>query len=213
MSARRRIVILADGRFSPLESKTANQAIRYIPDEVVGVIDSRQAGREAEQVLGFGDGIPVFADLRSALARDPDTRLIGIAAEGGRLPGEWRRTIIEAIDRKLNVISGLHTKLTEDEEFASRADANGVRLVDLRTVAPEYEVISRGCWTTRTARTVLTVGTDCNVGKMTASLELHREFVRRGLKSGFVATGQTGILLSGKGIAVDSVISDYVSGA
>jgi uncharacterized NAD-dependent epimerase/dehydratase family protein len=214
MNQHRRIVILAEGKFSPLESKTANQAIRYIPEQIVAVIDSRQAGRTVQQVLGFGGNIPVVADFRAALATTPDTLLIGIAPMGGRLPDEWRPVIIEAIENKLTVMSGLHTYLSDDVEFSNLAHIHNVRLIDLRKVPPQYEVIAKGCWKKRKAKTILTVGTDCNVGKMTASLELHREFLRRGLKSDFVGTGQTGILLSGKkGIAIDSVISDYVAGA
>jgi uncharacterized NAD-dependent epimerase/dehydratase family protein len=209
----RRIIILAEGKFSPLESKTANQAIRYIPDEIVGVIDGRQTGRTAQQVIGFGGSLPVFSDLRASLQSKPDTLLIGIAPAGGQLPESWRSVILEAIEKKLNIISGLHTLLSDDEEFSRNARAKNVRLTDLRKVTPEYEVVAKGAWKDRTAKTILTVGTDCNVGKMTASLELHRQFARQGLKSDFVATGQTGILLSGKGVAVDSVISDYVAGA
>lgn len=209
----RRIIILAEGKFSPLESKTANQAIRYIPDEVVGVIDSRSGGRTAQEILGFGGAIPTYPDFRASLKARPDTLLIGIAPTGGRLPESWRTIVLEAIDARLNVISGLHTMLADDREFAARAAHHHVRLIDLRKIEPEYEVVSRGFWKRREAKTILTVGTDCNVGKMTASLELHREFCRRGLKSDFVATGQTGILLSGKGICVDSIISDYVAGS
>ncbi len=208
----RRIVILAEGKFDPLKSKTANQAIRYIPEEVVGVIDSAQAGRTAQHVLGFGGEIPVFSDLRTSLLKKPDTLLIGIAPTGGRLPEEWRRWILEAIENRLNIISGLHTILSEDEEFTQKASRHGVTLTDLRKISPEYEVVAKGLWKERKAKTILTVGTDCNAGKMTASLELHREFVRRGLKSDFVATGQTGMLLTGCGFAVDSIISDYVAG-
>jgi uncharacterized NAD-dependent epimerase/dehydratase family protein len=213
MTPKRRIVILAQGKFSPLKSKTANQALRYIPEEVVGIIDGTQAGKTAQEVVGFGGDVPVFPDLRSSLSRHPDTLLIGIAPTGGRLPESWRAAILEAIDHRLDVISGLHTMLEGDPDFAARAAAQGVRLVDLRKIPHDYEVVSRGSWRGRTAKTILTVGTDCNAGKMTASLELHREFVRRGLSSDFVPTGQTGILLAGKGIAVDSIISDYVAGA
>ncbi|MBI1802943.1 MAG: DUF1611 domain-containing protein [Ignavibacteriae bacterium] len=210
----RRIVILAEGTFSPLESKTANQVIRYIPEQVVAVIDSKQEGRTAQQVLGFGGDIPVVPNLHSALAHAPDTLLIGIAPTGGRLPDEWRHIITEAINNKLDIISGLHTYLSDDKEFSYHASIKNVRLINLRGIPPEYEVVAKGCWKEREARTILTVGTDCNVGKMTASLELHREFLRRGMKSDFVATGQTGILLSGhRGVAVDSVVSDYVAGA
>src|SRR5262249_41165585 len=163
---------------SPLESKTANQAIRYIPDEVVGVIDSRYAGRMARDILGFGDSIPVVADLRAALQWKPDTLLIGIAPPGGRLPESWRSAILESIDNHLNIISGLHTFISEDPEFCSRAAKAGVAIHDLRRIPAEYEVVAKGYWKRREAKTILTVGTDCNVGKMTASLELHREFVR-----------------------------------
>ena len=208
----RRIVILAEAKFSPLTSKTANQAIRYIPEEIVGVIDSTQAGRTAQQVLGFGGSIPVIADLRTSLQYKPDTLLIGIAPTGGRLPEQWRSAINEAILNKLRIISGLHSILLEDEEFKRKAMEHHAEIIDLRKVSPEYEVVSKGLWKNRKAKTILTIGTDCNAGKMTASLELHREFVRRGLKSDFVATGQTGILLSGRGFAVDSIISDYVAG-
>jgi len=213
MKQRRRIIVLAEGKFGPLESKTANQAIRYIPDEVVGVIDSLQAGRSAQDVLGFGGDIPVVPDLRSALRRKPDTLLIGIAPTGGKLPDSWRHIVKEAMENRLNIISGLHTLLSDDEGFVKCAKANNVTIDDLRRVPAEYEAISQGHWKTRRSKTILTVGTDCNVGKMTASLELHREFERRRLSSDFLATGQTGILLSGRGIAVDSVVSDYVAGS
>jgi len=209
----RRIVILAEGKFSPLESKTCNQAIRYIPNEVVGVIDSRNAGKTANDILGFGNNIPIFSSLRHSFSQNPNTLLIGIAPMGGRLPNEWRAIITEAIQHKLNIISGLHTYLSDDEEFSSLAKKYDVTISDLRKIPNEYEVVAKGSWKTRTAKTILTVGTDCNVGKMTASLELHKEFVRRNLKSDFVATGQTGILLSGRGVAIDSVVSDFVAGA
>ena len=208
-----RIVILAEGKFSPLESKTCNQAIRYLPNEVIGVIDSRNAGKTAQQILGFGGDIPIFSSLQNSFSQNPNTLLIGIAPIGGRLPNEWRAILIEAIQHKLNIISGLHTFLSENEEFSLLAKKNDVTITDLRKIPSEYEVVAKGSWKTRKAKTILTVGTDCNVGKMTASLELHKEFLRRNLKSDFVATGQTGILLSGRGIAIDSVVSDFVAGA
>jgi uncharacterized NAD-dependent epimerase/dehydratase family protein len=213
MKVLRRILILAEGKLSPLESKTANQAIRYIPEEVVAVIDSTKSGKMVQEVIGFGGNIPVVASFDMGLKMKPDTLLIGIAPMGGILPESWREIIRCSINHKLTIISGLHTILADDSEFSPLAKNHGVKLHDLRRIPPEYEVVAEGTWRTRKARTILTVGTDCNVGKMTASLELHREFVRRGLRSDFVPTGQTGMLLSGKGIAIDSIISDYVAGA
>jgi uncharacterized NAD-dependent epimerase/dehydratase family protein len=209
----RRIVILAEGKFGPLQSKTANQAIRYLPEQVVAVIDGTRAGVKVKDVLGFGGDIPVLPDLGASMTCRPDTLLIGIAPSGGQLPGQWRETIVQAIRCRLDVISGLHTYISDDPEFVHLAEINNVKLFDLRKVPKEYEVVAKGCWKTRKAKTILTVGTDCNVGKMTVTMELHREFLRRGLASEFVATGQTGIFLSGKGVAVDSIIGDFVSGA
>ncbi len=209
----RRIVILAEGSFGPLESKTANQAIRYLPQEVVGVIDSANAGLTVKNILGFGGNIPIFQNVHASLPNAPNVLLIGVAPVGGRLPESWRPILKEAIENGLDLVSGLHTLLGEDEEIAELAKKRGVHITDLRSVPPEYSVVARGSWRTRLAKTVLTVGTDCNVGKMTAAWELHREFARRGHRSDFVATGQTGILLAGKGIAVDHLISDFVAGA
>lgn len=213
MEMKRRFVILAEGRFGPLESKTANQALRYIPEQVTAVIDSRSAGRTAQAVLGFGGTVPVVADLASSLSCAPTALLVGIAPSGGKLPAVWRSVIREAIQHRLTIVSGLHTSISDDQEFATLAREHNVELVDLRKCPVEYEVISKGNWKTRREKTILTVGTDSNVGKMTASLELHRAFLSRGLKSDFVATGQTGILLAGEGVAVDSIASDYVAGA
>ena len=213
MSPQRRMVILAESKFGPLTSKTTNQAIRYIPEQVVGIIDSLHAGKKVQEVIGFGGDIPVYATLEESLVKRPDTLLIGIAPTGGRLPESWRPIVHEAIENNLNVINGLHTYLSDDSEFRNRARSAGVDLIDLRKVPPKYEVVVKGLWKHRRAKTILTVGTDCNVGKMTASFELHREFRRRGLNSVFLATGQTGILLSGNGVCVDSVVGDYIAGS
>jgi len=209
----RRILALAEGRFSPLKSKTANGAIAYLPDEVVGVIDSTKAGLTSQQVLGYGGAIPVVRGLEEGLKLAPTHLLIGIAPSGGQLPDSWRGTICQALMAHLHVLSGLHTILSDDREFASLAQQNGVTLTDYRKIPPESEVVAKGSWRTRKANVVLTVGTDCNIGKMTTILEVHKEMVRRGLKADFVATGQTGMMIRGRGIAVDSLVGDYIAGA
>lgn len=209
----RRILILAEGKFSPLKSKTANGAIVYLPDQVVAVIDSTKAGMTSQQVLGYGGGIPVIQSLEEGLKFNPTHLLIGIAPSGGRLPEDWRETIRRTLRARLHILSGLHTILTDDAEFVQLARECGVEITDYRKIPPEAEVVARGAFREWKSKIILTVGTDCNIGKMTTILEVHKDLLKRGLKSDFVATGQTGILIQGRGIAVDSIISDYIAGA
>ena len=209
----RRILAIAEGRFSPLKSKTANGAIAYLTGEVVGVVDSTKAGMTAQQVLGYGGDIPVLRSLEEGLRLKPTHMLIGIAPPGGRLPELWREIIRQTIKNGLNILSGLHTILSDDPEFTALAKQSGVSITDYRKILPESEVVAKGTWRNREANVVLTVGTDCNIGKMTTIFEVHKDLVRRGLKSDFVATGQTGMMIRGRGIAVDSLIGDYIAGA
>ncbi len=209
----RRILILAEGKFSPLKSKTANGAIVYLPQQVVAVIDSTKAGMTAQQVLGYGGDLPVIRNLEEGLKFNPTHLLIGIAPAGGRLPDDWRETIKQTIGARLHILSGLHTILSEDAEFAQLARECGVGITDYRKIPPESEVVTRGAFREWKSKIILTVGTDCNIGKMTTILEVHKDLQRRGLKSDFIATGQTGILIQGRGIAVDSIISDYIAGS
>jgi uncharacterized NAD-dependent epimerase/dehydratase family protein len=207
------MIILAEGRFGPVSSKTANGAIAFMKDRVVAVIDSRQAGRTSQDVLGYGGAIPVVASLADGLRLGPDSLLIGIAPAGGHLPTAWRRFVIEALRCGLHVVSGLHTMLADDLEFAELAASKGLTITDLRRIPPESKVVSRGTWRLRKARTVLTVGTDCKIGKMTTLLGVHSELLKRGRRSEFIGTGQTGILIAGNGVSVDAVIGDYVAGS
>jgi uncharacterized NAD-dependent epimerase/dehydratase family protein len=209
---RRKILILAEGKFSPLRSKTANGAIVYIRDQVVAVVDSTKAGMTAQQVLGYGGDIPVVRNLEDGLRFHPTHLLIGIAPPGGRLPEEWRTLIKSALSRKLHILSGLHTILSDDGEFVEVARTNGSTITDYRKIPPQSEVIPKGSWKSRRAKVVIAVGTDCNIGKMTTMLQVLKEFEHRSLKADFVATGQTGMLIRGRGIAVDSIISDYTAG-
>ena len=209
-----RSVILAEGFFDMEWAKTAACIIRYRPESVAAVLDSTEAGRDASEILGFGPGIPVLSNLSEALALDPppDALLLGIAPQGGGLPEEWRPTIGEAIRSGLDVWSGLHAFLGDDPEFARLAEEHGVTLHDVRR-PPAGLPVATGLAREVGALRVLTVGTDCNVGKMTVTMELIRELRERGLRAEFAATGQTGIMIEGRGIAVDAVVSDFVAGA
>jgi uncharacterized NAD-dependent epimerase/dehydratase family protein len=209
----RKILILAEGRFSPLKSKTANGAISYLPQDIAAVIDSTKAGMTAQQVLGYGGDIPVVRNLEEGLRFNPTHLLIGIAPTGGRLPDEWREILLNAINSKLHILNGLHTILTNEIEFQNAAAQNNVTITDYRKIQSESEVVAQGSYRERKAKVILTVGTDCNIGKMTTLLEMKEEFDKRNLKCDFIATGQTGILLRGRGIAVDSMVGDYIAGS
>ena len=212
MSRDLRYIILADGLFAPEESKTANACIRYTPERVVGVIDSTKAGRTSQQVLGFGGDIPVVASLDEGLRLKPNALLIGIAPAGGQLPEAWIDLIAKAIEHKLEIWSGLHSFIGDVPRLAELARQHGVTIHDLRR-PPAKLAVSNGRVRSVDATVVLTVGTDCNIGKMTTQLQLLGALRDKGIRTNFAATGQTGILIEGRGIGVDAVIADFIGGA
>ncbi|MBN2288878.1 MAG: DUF1611 domain-containing protein [Candidatus Glassbacteria bacterium] len=206
-------VLLAEGAFEDDGmSKTCYGLLRYAPETVVAVIDSRHAGSDAFPVSGLGRGIPVVADLTAALSFGPRRLVIGVAPAGGALPADWRRQLILALEKGLEVVGGLHTILGEDRELAAAAARGSGKITDLRR-PPEDLPVGTALAQQATARVVLTMGTDCNAGKMTASLELVQLARSRGIRAAFCATGQTGIAIAGSGIAIDHVLSDFTAGA
>jgi uncharacterized NAD-dependent epimerase/dehydratase family protein len=209
---RRRLMILAEGHFGFHHGKTAVGVIRYGPDQVIAVIDSTQAGGNVSSILPAHD-IPIVASLEDALALEPrpDTLLIGIAPTGGKLPDAWRSTILAAIRAGLDVHSGLHTFFGDDPEFAAAAAASGTRIVDYRRPPARTET-AVGRHHGPGKRVILTVGTDCAIGKMTVGLELRKAAVEAGRAASFVPTGQTGMMVEGWGVAVDRLISDFAQG-
>ena len=211
-SGLRRLVILAEGEFAAHSAKTAYGVIRYGRDGVAAVLDSTRAGQNVSAYLP-GHDIPILATLNEALARPnpPDALLIGIAPTGGRLPESWRATILAAIDAGLDVLSGLHMFLGDDQEFAAAAAARGTQIVDYRR-PPERIETAVGRRHGPGKRVILTVGTDCAIGKMSVALELRRSALAAGDRATFVPTGQTGMMIDGWGVAVDRVISDFAQG-
>lgn len=207
-----RFLVLAEGSFGPQSSKTANACIRYTPERVVGVLDSSKAGQTSQDVLGFGGAIPVVATLEDGLALQPTALLVGIAPAGGQLPPEWMAWIATALRQGLDVWSGLHFFLGDDAALAEAARAGGATIHDLRRPPSDLDVAG-GRTRDVDATIILTVGSDCNIGKMTAQLQLRDAMRDGGLRVAFAATGQTGILIEGWGIAVDAVVADFIAGA
>ena len=211
-TALRRLVILAEGEFAPHSAKTAYGVIRYGRDDVVAILDSTKAGQNVEAFLP-GHDFPIVSTLGEALAfpNPPDALLIGIAPTGGRLPDAWRAVILEAIAAGLDVLSGLHTFLGDDPEFAAAAAARGTTIVDYRR-PPDRMETAVGRRHGPGKRVILTVASDCAIGKMSVSLELRRAALAAGDSASFVATGQTGMMIEGWGVAVDRLISDFAQG-
>jgi D-glutamate N-acetyltransferase len=203
--SRRRYAILAEGRFSDRRAKTAHGLIRYGRDEVVAVIDSSLAGRSVRDVMPeLERDAPIVGSLQEALEYSPTSILVGLAPPGGRLPAEWMEALNEASGAGLEIVSGLHQRLTP--EFPGRP------VWDVRE-PPEDIPLFSGEGFGVGPKIALTVGTDTAIGKMTATLEIERAAEEAGVGAEFVATGQTGIIIAGWGVCVDAVISDFIAGA
>ena len=204
----RRIVILTEGHTNPHTAKTASCMIRYRPEEVVALLDGTQPGKNSYDLLGVGQ-FPVVRSLE--MAGPADTLLLGIAPPGGKIPDTWRPIIREAISRKMNIWSGLHDFVSDDPEFQELARRHGTLLIDVRK-NNEHEIARRKGLRSDCLR-VHTVGHDCSVGKMVASVEITHGLKQRGKRAKFIATGQTGIMVEGDGCPIDCVVADFVSGA
>jgi uncharacterized NAD-dependent epimerase/dehydratase family protein len=209
----RRYAVLTGGLLTDIHGKTAQGVIRYRPEEVVAVVDPVYAGRRVVDIVpSLRSEAPVVADLHAALAYEPTSLLVGVATDGVRIPPALRAPILAAADAGLEIVSGLHEMLNDDPEILARAHRSGARLWDVRVPPADIAVFSGAAYGVR-QDVVLAVGTDCAVGKMTAMLEIERAARAAGTHAEFIATGQTGIMITGYGIAVDRVISDFVTGA
>jgi uncharacterized NAD-dependent epimerase/dehydratase family protein len=209
MNTPRRMVIITDGINDPDTAKTAICLLRYRPDEIIAVLDRQSAGKTCREVFGVGGEIPGVGSL--ADARKANTFLVGIAPPGGKIPPHWRPIILDAIVRRLTIVSGLLEFLRDDAEFRQAAERYGVELVDVRW-NDEHDVANRQGLRPECLR-IHTVANDCSCGKMVTSVEVAAGLNRAGVDAAFVATGQTGILVAGSGCPIDRVISDFVSGA
>lgn len=206
-----RIVILAPNAFNYIENKTGNMLLRYRPKEVVAVIDPEKAGQTAEQVIGWGGNIPCVASFNETISYSPTQLVIGAAPQGGILKDNYRNEIKDALLAKCQIISGMHVFLKDDNEIFNLAKKMNVTISDLRR-SPKPPHFPKGSWKNRKFPVMLIVGSDCDTGKMTTAWELVLALRRLNRKVEFVGTGQTGILLSGNGVPIDAVVSDFMAG-
>ena len=182
-------------------AKTAFGLRDWAPERCVG-----------EFVLPGGTVTTGLAAMTLRAAREHGARalLIGVAPVGGALLPHWLPTLVEALESGLDLVSGMHTRLVDVPILKEAAARTGRRMVDVRTPPPN---LPAGTGRKRRGRRLLTVGTDCALGKKYTALALTRAFQAQGVPADFRATGQTGIMIAGAGIPIDAVVSDFVSGA
>ena len=208
-----RLAILQHGGFTARFGKTGLSLLRYRGAEVVAVIDRETAGRSLREVSNM-PGLPdigVVASVEEALASRPTALAIGISPSGGIVREEWWPELRAAIRGGASLWNGCHTPLVSDPEIAA-AVRPGVYVWDMRREPAGLRPGSGGARNLACKR-VLFVGTDMNIGKMTAALEFDREAKARGVRSAFIGTGQTGMMICGSGMCLDAVRVDYASGA
>jgi uncharacterized NAD-dependent epimerase/dehydratase family protein len=184
-----------------LAAKTAQGVAHWRPDWCLGQL--RMDGCKAD--LGLDD-----MTLEQASEAGARTLVIGVANRGGVISEAWTEQLVRALELGYDLASGLHVRLADVPEIRGAAEAAGRSLYDVRHPTRRFEVANGR---KRAGKRLLTVGTDCSVGKMYTSLALEREMRARGLKADFRATGQTGILIAGDGVSVDAVVADFISGA
>lgn len=205
-----RIAILAHGGY-PENAKTMEGVMRYGDYDVAAVLDHDHAGSNTREQFPDLPATPIRADM--ARVDDPvDALLLGVAPVGGGIDDRWRTDIRTALERGCDIVSGMHDQLSDDPEFAALAADHGATIHELREPPADLQVAS-GAAGEVDATVVLTVGTDCAVGKMTTTMTLAERARERGIDAGVVATGQTGIAITGRGIAIDRVPADFAAGA
>jgi len=185
----------------PLAAKVAQGIRDWRPDFALGQL--RLEGCKADMQL------PDMT-IDEAVAAGVGTLVVGVANRGGVISKSWMSVLVEALEKGLDLASGLHTLLRNQPELVAAAEANGRTLHDVRIPTIEYPIANGK---KRSGKRCLAVGTDCSVGKMYTALCIEKEMAARGMKASFRATGQTGILITGDGVPLDAVIADFMAGS
>lgn len=207
----KKFVLFAEGCFGLFTSKIAASLVRYNGDRCVAVIDSRKAGQTVQDVLGYGGAIPIVGRVEHALKLRPEVMIIGKGLHSADLPSGWKPHLLAAVQNGLHLINSIHYRLGDDPDIARAVRDKGVTVWETKDSPPvplnRARVLDLDTWV------VHTCGSDSNIGKKTAALEIWNEANRSGIRTGFAATGQSGMLISGHGVAVDGVPGDFMGGA
>ena len=218
-SERSTAVVYCEGNFGALDGKTANGLVRHSERyEILSVIDGTQAGADSGVVLGDGpNGIPVCRDLDAAVEHAggvPDHFIFGMAPSSGMLSPAERTVVLDAIQRGMSIVNGLHEFLNDDEELAGAAAARGVTILDVRRPRAKKDLrMFSGRIDDVTCPRIAVLGTDGAIGKRTTATILTKALNDRGIRAVLVGTGQTGLIQGAKyGVAIDAIPCQFASG-
>ena len=193
-----------------INAKMAEGIIRYGRNPVTAVIDSHVAGKRVGELCEMDSDVPIVATLDEAIAMGAEVLVLGTAPSGGRVPPDWMPMLFRAVGEGLCIVNGLHDPL--NDVFGGELKS-GQWIWDIRTPIEEMPSIATARAAALNNVRVLMIGTDMAVGKMTAGLEIHKSLCDGGHDSAFLATGQIGIAITGKGIPLDAFRVDHASGA
>lgn len=214
LTSKSKVIIYAQDAFEGESAKTAFGFIRYGLCETVAIVDRKLKGKKASFVNKSFLPIPIYESIEEAKNKhaNADTLLIGIAPAGGKFPIDWLPDIKKALELRLNIVNGLHDFISDNKEIKEIADKNKLFIWDVRKKDAKYKVANAKLLNYDTP-VVLTVGTDAAIGKMTVAVELANFACSQGMKAKFIATGQTGMMISGSGIPIDAITGDFMAGA
>jgi len=209
-------IIYCEREYLTANGKTAHGLVRHTDRyQVVGVVDSTAPAGDAGEILdGKNRGIPLFSTLEKACRKTiPKIFIIGAVSEGGVLPEGYDQAVTWALSHGLDVVSGLHYFLSDDEGFASMAAKNGCNITDVRKIFRDFKRFYTGEVSQVGSIRIASLGTDSAIGKRTTSVMLVHELRRRGRKADMIFTGQTGWMQGWPhGVVLDAMINDFVSG-
>jgi len=208
LSSNQSLVIHFDDQMPKRNGKMGHGVLRFTANPVVACIDQHRKGEDSHDVLGFGPSCPVVGTVKQALQYGGEVLVLGMAPSGGRLPKHMFDEVDYAVENGLSVANGLHQPLADRYPnlkpgqwiWDIRAEQKGLGIASARAASLPN-------------RRLLMLGTDMAIGKMTAGIEIWKEAKRRGIAAEFLATGQIGIFVSGRGIALDAIRVDYACGA
>ncbi|MDB4612709.1 DUF1611 domain-containing protein [Flavobacteriaceae bacterium] len=211
LNSKQKIAVYMEGHIDSDYGKMGTGVVRYLMNPIVAVIDKALAGRQMSEFMDTTKSVPILASLKEAISKGAEVLVLGIAPSGGRIPDSWNSVIEEALENGLSIVNGLHD-LLQPKWQSNIKNPESQWIWDIRV--PQFiPDIATGRAANLENKRVLFVGTDMAVGKMTAGLELYSWLQKEKVNVGFVATGQIGITITGKGIPLDAFKVDHACGA